>query len=194
MEFVAEGAKLFLTFAAVTVAVVSSTFLLIRARLRYGTGLQRGAPTRWLIGVGAPAVLHRRLRAVTASVRMTIPPPRWRSTPTKLQELATDIERLAIAIDSDLIRAASSPKQLRRRDLGELSARVEHLEGLSQRLIRTAVHLDPATISAAEWRRRAIELDSQISSFEQAREELSRFDPDELTAFWEQFSQRRSEN
>jgi hypothetical protein len=53
MEFVAEVAKLFLTFAAVTVAVVSSTFLLIRARLRQLDGSSGLALQRCSIGDSA---------------------------------------------------------------------------------------------------------------------------------------------
>ncbi len=136
------------------------------------------APTRWMWSPSRQARLHRRLRDAVASVRLAVPPPRRRRSPTPLQDMADELEELAADTDRSLALSRSVHGRDRAVGLSVIAARVESIERSGRRLVTVAAELDPQLMSATEWDRHHRDVDERIRAHEDAVEDLRRFDLD----------------
>lgn len=110
-----------------------------RLRRRNAVGRRGGcrAPLWWLASPGTLARLHRRLRRAVAAVRLAVPPPRRRDQRSAFHDVAGDLEREALTIDTELIALRRLPLVHRYDAQRDVHARVTEIERLAARVVTT---------------------------------------------------------
>ena len=118
--------------AALMLAGAVATAWLVR-RLRAPLVLARGVsfPLRWRWSLARQAVLHRRLVAALAGVRLSLPAG---SAGGPWADLAGDLETLAVEVDRGLVAVDRQPRPVRVRALADLEGRVREVEQVAGRL------------------------------------------------------------
>jgi hypothetical protein len=106
------------------------------------------APLRWLVSLGRPAQLHRRLRRATAMVVAATQPfeaagrrQRRRGTTGVLDGAGRELVRRAVALDTRLVACDRGGALWRRRQLPDLEREVATLERSSARLAALSIDL-----------------------------------------------------
>lgn len=158
--------------AAVTLASLGVVVSVARRANRVSPRHRYRIPLVWMWSPAASAHLHRRLRHAVMSLRLAIPAPSRREVPTRLQELAADVETLAASTDQSLVRNRRAPWRERPARLGAAFGATQRVEGLSARLAAIAAELDPRTLGHQEWDRDADALDHALRTYESAIDEM----------------------
>ena len=166
------------SLGALTVVGASVALAVARRSAQLSPRLRVGAPLKWMVAPTRPAILHRRLRAAVGALRTTIPAPRRRSEPSRLQDLAADVEALAAETDRSLLLAARQPSRRSGAAIAEARVQVRRVEEMVERLCSVAAELDPTAPLADRWHRRANHLDDVLRAFEAASDELRDLAPD----------------
>jgi hypothetical protein len=106
------------------------------------------APLRWLVSMGRPAQLHRRLRRSTAMVIAATQPfesagrrRRRRDNTGVLDGAGRELVRRAVALDARLVACDKGGSLWRRRQLPDLEREVATLERSSVRLAALSIDL-----------------------------------------------------
>jgi hypothetical protein len=165
-------------------AIASAVALLLSVLLIAGVVLLRranevshrhrvGAPIRWMGTPTRPAMLHRRLRAAIDMMRTAVPPPRHRRPTAPVDDLATEVEALAAALDRELILLSRQPMAVRTNGLVALGARTTRIEALAARVARIGRADDPSRPTEAQWDERATMVHHRIEAIREAQREVS---------------------
>jgi hypothetical protein len=155
-----------------SVLVIAGVVLLRRAN-EVSRRHRVGAPVRWMGTPTRPAMLHRRLRAAVDIMRTAVPPPRHRRPTAAVDDLASEVEALAAALDRELILLARQPMAVRTNGLVALSARTTRIEALAARVARIGRADDPSRPTEAQWDERATMVHHRIEAIRDAQREVS---------------------
>jgi hypothetical protein len=165
----------FLTLV-VTFAVTASLGMVVLWRLRRRNRLHpkwpTSAPLLWLVHPGAPARLHRRLRAAVATAHYRAPGRGRRKVPhSSVDELVGELLHEAAAIDQQLVLAGRAPRQVRNRLLAVTAPQVAQLEAIAGRLaVLVSASARPGGTPAAT----AIQaLEDRLDALEVSRQEIA---------------------
>jgi hypothetical protein len=156
---------------AVTCAMCIGAVLWIRWRmkryLRVRPTTRSPAPTGWVLSTSEPARLHRRLRRVAASARVTAA----NGSPTTTS-LAVQIEDEAVRLESCLV-ALSRIWRTERKARRDLTAQITELEHLTVRVATTSATTSrPIALSSGSVDSLS-EIRDRLDALDEARRELS---------------------
>lgn len=140
-NFAAVGQVLFVLFASgvVTLALFGSVGIAMLWRLRRRNRLHPKvatmAPLIWLAHPGAPARMHRRLRAAIATASFRLPGQGRRKVPaSSVDDLVESLLHEAAAVDEQLVLAARAPRAVRIRIMAVTAPQVTKIETIAGRL------------------------------------------------------------
>jgi hypothetical protein len=141
----------------------------LRRANRVAPGRRSPAPLSWLVSLGAPARLHRRLRRAVAAADLSVAVS---PAAHALQDVAGELAARAISLDDCLVAADSLHPAVRRNHLTQLAAEVREVELSTARLHRLSsdwrLRLDQAAASATPFP----DLHERMDSVEAALREL----------------------
>jgi hypothetical protein len=139
-----EGLLLLAVVGLMITTILLATLVFLTSRSltrpnRVSPRVPTQAPTLWRWSFGAAARLHRRLQRVAILARTA----RTAAGPTGVSvgDLATDLERQAVALDDQIVLASRFATGHRVRRLFELEQQVSSLEQLGLRLTVIAGHV-----------------------------------------------------
>jgi len=140
----------------------------MRRQLRIRPDLATRAPTAWLLSTSEPARLHRRLRRIAASARLSAAAggEATATVAALVQDQAVQLEASLVALS----RVWRAERQARR----DLAARVAELERLTVRLATGATAASAATELGPGTLNGLADLRDRLDALDQARQELSR--------------------
>jgi len=169
---------LLLLFAAcvLTFALASSVGLVALWRLRRHNRLHpawpTSAPITWLVHPGAPARLHRRLRAAVRTAHHRPAGPRRHKVPhSAVDELVAELLHEAAALDEQVVLAGRAPLSVRRRIVTITRPQVAQLEALAGRLaVLVSATGRPGGVPAAAAIRT---LEDKLDALEVSRQEIA---------------------
>ena len=176
-NFATVGQVLFLFFASgvVTLALFGSVGIAMLWRLRRRNRLHpkvsTAAPLIWLAHPGAPARMHRRLRAAIDTASFRVPGQGRRKVPaSSVDELIATLVQEAAAIDEQLVLAARAPRAVRQRIIAVTAPQVTKIEALAGRLaVIVSATARPGGLPAAN----AIQaLEDRLDLLEVSRQEI----------------------
>ena len=169
---------------AVTLGTTSMIGLaLVRRSGRVSRRHTHRIPARWVASPTPSAILHRRLRRAVRSLRQEIPATGRRHIPNRLDELASEIEDLAAAVDRSLLGLGFAPTQSRLAHWRRALDATHQIEDLSIRLRSVSIEVTGSSVPAAEWSTEADRLSDAVHTFEQAAETLRTSETEWTDAF-----------
>jgi hypothetical protein len=143
----------------------------LRRANRVEPGRRSAAPLSWLVSLGAPARLHRRLRRTVSAANLSVA---ISPAAQALQDVASELVERAISLDDRLVAVNALHPALRRTHLTQLAASVREIELSTGRLHRLSsdwrLRLDQAAASATPFP----DLHERMDSVEAALRELPR--------------------
>lgn len=144
----------------------------LRRRNRLHPSWPTMAPLHWLVHPGAPARLHRRLRAAVATAHYRSPGRGRRRVPgTSVDELVAELLHEAAAVDEQLVLAGRAPVAVRRRILAVTAPQVAQLEAIAGRLaVLVSASARPGGVPAATAIRT---LEDKLDALEVSRQEIA---------------------
>jgi hypothetical protein len=144
----------------------------LRRRNRLHPTWPTAAPLHWLIHPGAPARLHRRLRAAVATAHYRAPGRGRRRVPhSSVDELVAELLHEAAAVDEQLVLAGRAPAAVRRRILAVTVPQVTQLEAIAGRLaVLVSATARPGGVPAATAIRT---LEDRLDALEVSRQEIA---------------------
>ena len=132
-------------------------------------GRRSAAPLSWLVSLGAPARLHRRLRRTVAAANLSVA---MSPAAHALQDVASELVGRAVSLDDCLVAVNALHPAVRRAHLTQLAAAVREIELSTGRLHRLSsdwrLRLDQAAASAMPFP----DLHERMDSVEAALREL----------------------
>jgi hypothetical protein len=176
-NFASVGHLLFVAFATgvVLLALFGSVGIAALWRLRRHNRLHpriaTGAPLIWLVHPGAPARLHRRLRAAAATASFRLPGQGRRKVPaSSVDDLVQSLIAEAAALDEQLVLAGRAPRAVRHRIVRVSTPQVEKIELLAGRLaVIVSATARPGGLPAAN----AIQaIEDRLDALEVSRQEI----------------------
>ena len=160
----------------VTFALASSVGMIVLWRLRRHNRLHPKwptmAPLAWLVHPGAPARLHRRLKAAVATAHYRAPGRGRRKVPhSSVDELVAELLHEAAAVDEQLVLAYRAPRQIRSRIVAVTRPQVDRLESIAARLaVLVSASARPGGAPAAHAIRA---LEDRLDAIEVSRQEIA---------------------
>lgn len=162
--------------ALAVLAIFSSVGIAALWRLRRRNRLHPGwttmAPLVWLVHPGAPARLHRRLRAAVATAHHRMPGRAAHAVPhSAVDELVLCLLHEAHAVDEQLVLAARAPAAVRRQIVAVTEPQVAKLEAIAARLaVLVSSTVRPGGLPSAN----AIQaLEDRLDAIEVSRQEIA---------------------
>ncbi|HUW04393.1 MAG TPA: hypothetical protein VMW08_18735 [Acidimicrobiales bacterium] len=158
------------TVLVLWVLVMVTGFLLLRRGLRRRNRVvphsASPAPVSWLASPGAPARLHRRLRASVAVATATP------SELTGVADVRADLTRRALELDRSLATAGRAKGPRRRQLLREVAAEIDDIDALAHRIDRLVSRRDQL-LAPPDGQPELDRLAEQLTAYEDAADELA---------------------
>ena len=158
------------TVLVLWVLVMVTGFLLLRRELRRRNRVvphsASPAPVSWLASPGAPARLHRRLRASVAVATATP------SELTGVADVRADLTRRALELDRSLATAGRAKGPRRRQLLREVAAEIDDVDALAHRIDRLVSRRDQL-LAPPDGQPELDRLAEQLTAYEDAADELA---------------------
>ena len=155
-------------FCAVCLVVLLWIRHRMRRFLRVRPSTRTQAPTGWALSTGEPARLHRRLRRVAASARIS-----GSNGDMTTAALAVEVEDEAVRLETCLValsRVWRADRDARR----QMTAQITELEHLAVRLATNAAAISRPAALTTGAPDTLTELRDRLDALDDARQELSR--------------------